>query len=100
MGFTFAHEDYQMPNKRTHIMIPEDLAAEIDAVVGKRGRSQFLAEAASKELKRLRLLRGVERASGAWQDQDHPELKHGAARWIEKLRQTEEQRLKSRQSQK
>ena len=28
-------------SKRTHIVIPEKLAQEIDALVGKRGRSSF-----------------------------------------------------------
>ena len=76
-------------NRRAHIVIPEELAAEIDQIVGKRGRSQFLAEAARKELDRLRMLRALDSAAGAWKDADHPELQEGAARWVESMRAAE-----------
>lgn len=87
-----------MSSRRTHIIIPEELVAEIDAFVGKRGRSQFLTVAARKELKRVRLLRAVDRACGAWSDQDHPELSQGADVWVEDLRRSESQQLKSKLS--
>ncbi|MGH9452645.1 MAG: hypothetical protein ACRD2O_01585 [Terriglobia bacterium] len=83
-----------MNTKRTHIVIPEDLAREIERLVGKRGRSGFLAQAARKELKRLRMLKALERAAGSWKDKDHPELKRGAAQWVEGLRKEDERRLR------
>ena len=82
-----------MSTKRTHIVIPSDLASEIDTLVGKRGRSAFLAEAARKELKRLRMLQTLEKAAGSWKSKDHPELKKSAARWVEDLRKEDERRL-------
>lgn len=75
-----------MSTKRTHIVIPEKLATEIDILVGKRGRSSFLATAAWRELKRLRQINSLEQAIGTWQAKDHPELKQGTQRWISKLR--------------
>lgn len=78
--------------KRTHIVIPDSLAVEIDRVVGKRSRSKFLAEAAAHELKRLKALRALDRATGSWKDQDHPELSKGAAAWIRGLRQDSSKR--------
>lgn len=83
-----------MDNRRTHIVIPSALVAEIDSMVGKRGRSKFLSEAASREVKRLRLLKALDRAAGSWKDKDHPELKRGAAAWIRKLRREDERRWK------
>jgi hypothetical protein len=83
-----------MNTKRTHIIIPEILAAEIDTLVGKRGRSQFLTRAAWNEIRRLRILAALDRAAGSWKDKDHPELKNGSAKWVEKLRQLDERRLK------
>lgn len=83
-----------MANKRTHIVIPEELAAEIDTMVGKRGRSRFLVEAARRELKRIRMLKALDRAGGAWKDKDHPELREGAAVWVDKLRKEEEKRFR------
>ena len=82
-----------MNTKRTHIVIPEELVARIDIIVGKRGRSKFLTQAAEKELMRLRQLKAVEAAAGSWKDKDHPELKRGAAEWVEKLRREDEKRF-------
>jgi hypothetical protein len=81
-----------MNTRRTHIVIPEDLASEIDGLVGKRGRSGFLAQAARKELKRLRMITALEHAAGSWKDKDHPELKRGAARWVMALRRKDDGR--------
>lgn len=82
-----------MNTKRTHIVFPHHLAAEIDALVGKRGRSAFLAQAAEKELMRLRQITAVEAAAGAWKDKDHPELKQGADQWVKKLRREYDERM-------
>jgi Arc/MetJ-type ribon-helix-helix transcriptional regulator len=79
--------------KRTHIVIPQPLVAEIDTLVGKRGRSAFLTQAAEKELMRLRQIKALESAAGSWKDKDHPELKQGAAKWVNKLRKEYDQRL-------
>jgi hypothetical protein len=67
-----------MSTRRTHIVIPEPLVSEIDRLVGKRGRSEFLTQAAEKELRRLQQIRALENV-GAWKDKDHPELKGSAA---------------------
>jgi hypothetical protein len=82
-----------MNTKRTHIVIPQQLVAEIDILVGKRGRSTFLTQAAEKEVMRLRQLKAVEAAAGSWKDKDHPELKQGAAKWVDKLRRQDEKRF-------
>ena len=82
-----------MNTKRTHIVIPEQLVARIDTIVGKRGRSRFLTQAAERELMRLGQLKALEAAAGSWKDKDHPELKHGAARWVDKLRWQDEERF-------
>ena len=82
-----------MSTRRTHIIIPEPLVSEIDRLVGKRGRSEFLAHAAEKELRRLQQIRALENVAGAWKDKDHPELHAGAARWVKELRKESERRL-------
>jgi hypothetical protein len=79
--------------KRTHIVIPQQLVSEIDTLVGKRGRSTFLTQAAEKELMRLRQIRALEAAAGSWKDKDHPELKQGSAKWVKKLRREYDQRF-------
>jgi len=63
-------------------------------LVGKRGRSEFLTQAAAKELRRLQQIRTLEGLAGAWKDKDHPELNAGAGRWVKELRKESERRLK------
>jgi hypothetical protein len=72
--------------RRAHVILPLDVVAGIDKLVGKRGRSAFLAELAQREIK-LRLQREVLLdIAGAWKTEDHPELAHGAASWIKEIR--------------
>ena len=80
--------------QRTHIVIPNELVAQIDAAVGKRGRSAFLRDAATKELLRLRQLKALRAAAGSWKGKDHPELKKGAAHWVRTLRSELDERQK------
>lgn len=82
-----------MSTRRTHIVIPDSLVSEIDRLVGKRGRSEFLTQAAEKELRRLQQIKALEGAAGAWKDKNHPELRGGAAQWVRQLRKESEQRL-------
>ena len=83
-----------MKTKRTHIVIRERLAREIDRFVGRRGRSAFLTQAAEKELARLRQIKALEAAVGSWKDEDHPELRKGAAHWVKRLRRDYDHRLR------
>ena len=82
-----------MNTKRTHIVIPQQLVAQIDNLVGKRGRSTFLTQAAEKELMRLRQIKALEAAAGSWKDKDHPELNQGAVKWVKQLRREYDRRL-------
>jgi metal-responsive CopG/Arc/MetJ family transcriptional regulator len=75
-----------MPVRRAHILLPEDLLREIDALVGSRGRSAFLVETARNEVRRQKLLQFLESKNPAWKDTNHPELAGGAAAWVRKLR--------------
>jgi len=75
-----------MSTERIHIVLPCELVAAIDHIAGKRGRSRFITEAAWQEVKRREQLEALERAAGCWRDEDHPELKRGAARWVRHLR--------------
>lgn len=80
---------------KAHLIFPEDLLQAIDKLVGKRGRSKFVVEATRKELKRIRLQKALEKAAGAWKDDDHPEIKEkGTYRWVRDLREEAEERFK------
>lgn len=77
-----------MATQRAHIVLPQDLVSEIDAIVGPRGRSAFIVETAREALRRRALLDFLKRSgpSPAWKDEDHPELAEGAAVWVKGLR--------------
>jgi Arc/MetJ-type ribon-helix-helix transcriptional regulator len=75
-----------MPQKRTHVVLPEDLLAEIDRLVGPRGRSAFLVEVLREEVRRRRLLQILSSPEPFWKDEDHPELSEGAEQWVRKMR--------------
>jgi hypothetical protein len=80
---------------RTHVVLPTELVAEVDALVGARKRSQFIREAVEARLLRDRQLKGLEIGFGAWNDEDHPELcgPEGTEGWIRQLREESNQRL-------
>jgi hypothetical protein len=59
--------------RRTHIVIPR--------------------QAAERELKRLRQCKALAAATGSWRDKDHPDLKQGAAKWVDRLRGQDESRF-------
>lgn len=80
--------------KRTHVVLSEQLVKDIDTVVGARQRSSFLTQAAEKELVRLRQIKALKAAVGIWKDKDHPELKEGSVKWVQKLRRENERRFK------
>jgi hypothetical protein len=80
-------------NRRAHVILPVDLVADIDKLVGKRGRSAFLTELAQREIK-LRHQREVLReTTGAWKAEDHPELAQGAAAWVRQIRAFDAERF-------
>ena len=57
-----------MGSQRAHIILPQELIEEIDAVVGPRGRSAFLVETARAELRRRRLLTFLRDDQPAWSE--------------------------------
>jgi hypothetical protein len=81
-----------MGSQRAHIVLPQELVVEIDAMVGPRGRSAFLVETARAELRRRRLLSFMRDDRPIWKDQDHPELAEGTQPWVKKIRSQSELR--------
>jgi hypothetical protein len=47
----------------------------------------------SREIKRSRLLEVFKSEEPIWKDEDHPELKDGAAEWVRKMRSESEARF-------
>jgi metal-responsive CopG/Arc/MetJ family transcriptional regulator len=80
--------------RRAHVVMPSELLREIDALVGRRGRSQFLEEAAAERLQRLRRVAAFERAI-ATPTQGIPEweTRESTEKLLRELRQGWEERL-------
>jgi hypothetical protein len=88
---------FTMATLRAHVVLPAELAKEIDELVGPRGRSAFLVETAAKEVKRRKLLAFLESDEPAWRDENHPELvEMGTAEWVRSLRHEPSVRLAGR----
>jgi hypothetical protein len=73
---------------RAHVLLPDDLVKEIDALVGPRGRSAFLVETARNEVRRQKLLKVLENDEPLWKDDSTD-----SAEWVRKLRQESDGRL-------
>jgi hypothetical protein len=82
-----------MSTRRAHVVLPEDLISQIDRIVGSRGQGAFLADLARREIKRRHLLEVFESEEPIWKDEDHPDLKDGAAEWVRKMRAESEVRF-------
>jgi len=82
-----------MASRRAHVVLPEDLVTQIDKIVGSRGRSSFLADLARREIKRRHMLDVFKNEEPIWKDEDHPELKDGAAEWVRQMRAESEAHL-------
>lgn len=80
-------------SKRAHVILPIDLVADIDKLVGKRGRSAFLTEVARDEIMRRRQRDALRQSAGAWRDADHPELQQGSDAWVRQMRAESDERL-------
>ena len=82
-----------MATQRAHIVLPAKLIGEIDELVGPRGRSAFLVEVATAEIKRRQLRAFLQRKEPAWKDEDHPEIAaQGAAGWVRSEREEKSER--------
>jgi hypothetical protein len=74
--------------RRAHVVPSVELVREIDALVGRRSRSQFLEEAAAERLQRLRRVAAFERAI-ATPTEGIPdwESRESAEGWVRELRE-------------
>ena len=80
---------------RTHVLVPQDLVASVDRLVGRRRRSAFFAEAAAEKLARLRLAEAAEQAAGSLASVDVPgwETPEAASEWVRASRAADDARL-------
>lgn len=79
-----------MGSGSAQIVLPADLLQEIDELVGISARTEFITGLAQREVHRLRLLQFLGEKPPGWDLEQHPELKDGAAQWVESIRRDDE----------
>lgn len=74
---------------RTHVILPKDIVAKIDRLVGQRKRSHFLADAARREIEHLELLEIARAAAGSARGAPRPwgDTSESIAKWVHDDRQ-------------
>lgn len=77
---------------RTNVTLPRELLAEVDALAGPRGRSQFVAEAVATKVKRERLRKALEAARGAFIGTPSYMTPEEAYRWVRSMREDDDGR--------
>jgi metal-responsive CopG/Arc/MetJ family transcriptional regulator len=77
---------------RTHVVMADEVIKAVDRLVGERGRSRFLEEAAREKLARIELESALRETSGTLNLPDHPEWRDraAAASWVRRVRGTED----------
>lgn len=73
---------------RAHVLMPRETVEAIDRVVGRRGRSRFLADAAEEKLRRVRLLEAADRVAGSISEDEAPwwRTPDDISAWVRDLR--------------
>jgi hypothetical protein len=79
---------------RTHISLPDDLIAEIDAIAGPRKRSQFIEEAVRAKLRREQLRVAMRAAAGSLNPADYPYWRtpEDVSLWVRESRELDNER--------
>lgn len=80
---------------RAHLVLPEDLIAEVDRVAGKRKRSSFVEAAIREKLARRRMSIALEKCAGILDLASHPEwgTPEGVSEWVRASRREDDRRL-------
>jgi len=84
---------------RTHVVLPEEIIQEIDALVGRRGRSRFISEALVTQLanaRQRRLAKAVRELAKVLPEAGPPEwaTSESIRQWVHDLRHFESDREK------
>jgi hypothetical protein len=76
-------------NVRTNLMLPEELVKDIDEIAGPRGRSRWVAEVLSRQIRRDRWYADALATAGMWKDHPLFPTSEAVVEWVrEGRRQT------------
>jgi metal-responsive CopG/Arc/MetJ family transcriptional regulator len=81
--------------QRINISFPKKVADDLASLIPPGKRSHVIVDATRKELQKVKILRALERAAGAWTDANHPELKtiEDVRTWVRHLRKADRERM-------
>ena len=84
-----------MIKTKVHLTFPPKIISEIDNLVGKRGRSKFVSEAAKEKINREKFSKAIRECAGTWKSENHPNLSSSkdVVKFVEKIRKESEERL-------
>ncbi|HKY52847.1 MAG TPA: hypothetical protein VJM08_01020 [Anaerolineales bacterium] len=70
--------------ERMNLYITKSLMDDLRSAIPARERTRFVEEVLARELRRRKLLDALEKAYGAWTDENHPEMKTSKDidRWV------------------
>jgi hypothetical protein len=79
----------------TTIKIADDLAQELDRIAGAGKRSAYAADVLWRDVRRIKQRQSLRASAGAWKPEDHPELSHGGASYVEQIRSERDERFEA-----
>jgi len=81
---------------KLHFTCSDDVVREMEAFIGKRGRSRFISEAIREKIAKEKFSFAVSECAGAWSLKKHPELSSikKVSDYIDNIRKDSEKRLK------
>jgi metal-responsive CopG/Arc/MetJ family transcriptional regulator len=81
---------------RAHVVLPEDLVAEVDRIAGKRKRSEFIEEAVRERVRREKLRDVLKRAAGSMNPADYPEWStpEKTSKWVHDMRRADDKPIR------
>ncbi len=88
--------DASTSTSNIHVRFTTSTLKSIDQFFGERKRNAFIRASTEKELKKLRMLRTLEKTFGAWSTEDHPELSRGSIAYQRKLRKEGEKSFRKK----
>lgn len=83
---------------RVHVLLPEKLVEEIDARVGPRRRSEFIAETLEAAMHRERFREALAKAAGSIDLRDYPEWStpEKVDEWVRRSRDLDEEAFRKK----
>lgn len=79
---------------KTQVVFPENVLSDLDRVIRKRERSDFIVQAVQEKLQRLKLQESFQKAAGIWMD--HPEMQTDSQveKYVKRLRGADTRRVR------